>query len=314
MIQRDSRKTIRIISLVLQQVIWAICLVLSISASIFFYRSLSKSPSFQNIIPVMVITVECLAQLIFSRGKAEWKAGRYIKAAVKIGLYGVYILFFGILSSLSFFVSHVSANERAIDKVIHQETIIERQREQNEQLIRTLTESLNVETKTGFGRRSEAILAEINRLKAENKTVIKTDNSLPASDIQDTFRDVANVIKKVDANALKFWSFTVLALFVFAGLIILNPDYLGALWDVTDDVTNVTGSVTPNPTRVTQNVTPITANKSSVTPRLCPICNTHLKPRQTYCSDKCKQKAFRERRNFQWLRNGLTAKEQPFTS
>lgn len=310
MIQRDSRKTIRIISLVLQQVIWAICLVLSISASIFFYRSLSKSPSFQNIIPVMVITVECLAQLIFSRGKAEWKAGRYIKAAVKIGLYGVYILFFGILSSLSFFVSHVSANERAIDKVIRQETIIERQQEQNEQLIKTLTESLNIETKTGFGRRSEAIMTEINRLKAENKTAVKTDNSLPTTEIQDTFRDVADVIKKVDANALKFWSFTVLALFVFAGLIILNPDYLGALWDVTgvtDDVTNVTGSVTPNPTRVTQNVTGVTAN---VTPRLCPICSTHLKPRQTYCSDKCKQKAFRERRNFQWLREGQTVREQ----
>lgn len=298
MFQWDSQKVIRFISLVLQQLIWLICLVLSIAASIFFYRSLSKSPSFQNIIPVMVVTVECLAQLIFSRGKAEWKAGRYFRAGLKIGLYGVYILFFGILSSLSFFVSHVSANERAIDKVIHQENIIERQREQNEQLIRTLTESLNVETKTGFGRRSEAIMAEINRLKAENKTAVKTDNSLPTTDIQDTFRDVAEVIKKVDANALKFWSFTVLALFVFAGLIILNPDYLGALWDVTgvtDDVTNVTGSVTPNPTRVTQNVTGVTANKSSVTPRLCPICNTHLKPRQTYCSDKCKQKAFRER-------------------
>ena len=298
MIQWDSQKAIRLISLVLQQLIWLICLVLSIAASIFFYRSLSKSPSFQNIIPLMVITIELLAQLIFSRGKAEWKAGRYIKAAVKIGLYGIYILFFGILSSLSFFVSHVSANERAIDKVIHQETIIERQREQNEQLIKTLTESLNMETKTGFGRRSEAIMAEINRLKEENKIADKTDNSLPTTEIQDTFRDVADVINKVDANALKFWSFTVLALFVLAGLIILNPDYLGALWDVTgvtDNKPNVTGSVTPNSLSVTQNGTDVTVKKSGVTPRLCPICGKHLKPRQTYCSDKCKQKAFRER-------------------
>lgn len=305
MLQLNSRKVIRLISLVLQQVIWAICLVLSIAASIFFYRSLSKSPSFQSIIPVMVITVECLAQLIFSRGKAECRAGRYIRAAIKIGLYGVYILFFGILSSLSFFVTHVSANERAIDKVIHQETIIERQREQNEQLIKALTESLSTETKTGFGRRSETIMAEINRLKEENKTAVKTDNSLPVTENQDTFRDVANVIKKVNANTLKFWSFTVLALFVFAGLIILNPDYLGMLWDVTN-VTDVTvtdetvkhvtkKTVTRNSNKVTPEQTVTLKHVTNVTDDLCVCgCGRPRTGKGLYFSGACRTRLSRK--------------------
>lgn len=253
----NSNKVIRFISLALQQVIWAVCLILSIAASIFYFSALSKNPQYQTIIPIMVITIESLAQLILSRGKAEWKTGLYFRAGIKIGLYVIYIIFFGVLSCMSYFVSHMAVQERAIDRIIYQEDTIKQQIERNERQIEALNRHLLTESETGYGRQSEKIMAEIKQLKNEQTELInKLNASAPPEETQDTYRDIAKVIKRISADTLKLLTFGVLALFVFAGLIILNPDYLGKLWGVTDDVTGVTSVTVTNENETMKHVTP----------------------------------------------------------
>mgnify|MGYP001205037928 CR=1 FL=1 len=264
----NSGKVIRFISLALQQVIWAICLILSIAASIFYFSALSKNPQYQMIIPIMVITIESLAQLILSRGKAEWKTGLLFRGGLKVGLYIVYIVFFGVLSCMSYFVSHMAVQERVIDRITYQEDTIKQQIERNEQQIETLNKHLLTESETGYGRQSEKIIDEIKRLKDEQTELInKLNTSAPPEETQDTYRDMAKVIKRFSADTLKLLSFGVLALFVFSGLIILNPDYLGKLWDVTDDVTGVTSVTVTDKNETVKHVTkkPVTRNSNKVT-------------------------------------------------
>lgn len=273
---------------ILIRVIWFVCLALSIALSIFFFLSLSKVSYYQKIIPVAVITVESLAQIILSYGKAEWRAGLYGRAIVKMFLYSVYIIFFGILSGLSYFMSHIAANERVVDNIARQETVLREQWEQNNRLIESLNKHLLTEGETGFRRRSETIMNEIKRLKDEQSQLIaKIESAVPQEETMDIFRDMAEVIG-ISANKLKLASFGVFLVFIYAGLIILNPNVTIVISDVTKNTTNsvtgVTGAIAKKPASVT-----------GVTGQ-CPVCNGPLKPGQTYCGNRCRQKAFRERR------------------
>lgn len=217
----------------------------------------------------MVVTVESLAQVILSRGRGEWRAGLHAQAGIKIGLYVVYILFFGVLSSLSFFVSRVSLAEQVTEQINRRESFKLQQWEQNNRLIETLTGSLAVETATGYGSRSKEIYANLEALKAAQKE-LEADlreavTSSSTNGAVNIFGLMAEVIG-IPANVLKLTSFGVLTMFVFAGLVILNPSV------------HVTGEVTA------RNI------------KRCPICNSPLRPGQKYCSNACKQKAYRERR------------------
>ena len=77
---------------ILQRGIWLICLTLSVTVSILFFSALSDDPSYKAVVPIMVVTVESLAQVILSRGRGEWRAGLHAQAGIKIRLYVVYIL------------------------------------------------------------------------------------------------------------------------------------------------------------------------------------------------------------------------------
>lgn len=281
---------------ILTRGIWLICLTLSITVSILFFSALSKNPHYKMVVPVMVVTVESLAQLILSRGRAEWKTRQHFRAGIKIGLYAIYIIFFGILSSLSYFVSQMSVIETETAMINRQKAVTEQRQEQNNQLIETLTASLNAEAASGYGRRSEAIMAQIERLKAEQAGLMdKINNSPSPTETLDIFGSMAGVVG-IKANTLKLLSFGVLSMFVFAGLIILNPNVTPVTGNTVTPHKKVT-PVTRNSNRVTRNnvtpVTPVTMKYDT-----CPVCGDKFpaQPGKEYCKNSCRVAAYRTRK------------------
>ncbi len=145
----------------------------------------------------------------------------------------------------------------------------------NDELIVALTKGLSAEIGTGYGAKSEAVMAEIRALRTEQENLLEliAENSDSAENVTDVFLAMSGVTG-FSANVLKVTSFGALIFFVYIGLVMLNP--MG---------TNLVTAVTPEEIGVTDS-----------RPR-CPICGKILKnPQQKYCCNRCKQRAYRERK------------------
>ncbi|HBR27923.1 MAG TPA: hypothetical protein DD789_00645 [Firmicutes bacterium] len=279
--------------------IWLICLGLSITASILHYRPISDDPYYMALVPVMIITVECLAQLILSQGKANWRDKQYWPAAIKIGLYGVYILIFGVMSSMMFFLTKATVQEITVERALESRASVQAEMALNEDLIKTLTKSLGTEAESGYGRRSEAIMAQIDRVKAENvelKAKAETqEEAITPAEVTTGFSSMAKVTG-ISADRLKIISFGALILFVYIGLIVLNPvaPAKNAEPNKLKPVTNGPArNVTKRPVTLRRNTPVVTSKTEGLN---CPVCGKPLEPGQTYCCNACKQKAYRERK------------------
>ena len=292
-----AQKIIQGITWIIYKGIWLVCLGLSITASILHFRVISNNPYYVNIIPVIIITVESLAQLILGQGKVDWRAKRYGPAIVKIMLYGAYLLIFGVMSSMIFFVTQVTVQEERINRALEDRIAIQNQIKSNNDLIATLNKSLETEAETGFGRRSEAIMARIDNLKKDNEELkTKLDNTIAPEESVTGFSALSRVTG-ISSNWLVITSFGALVLFVYTGLIVLNPLAPPEELKPKQGPVAVTksDSVTKRPVTLRRNNPPVT-DETDGDDLNCPVCGGPLSPGQKYCCNACKQKAYRERK------------------
>lgn len=293
--------------------IYAICLIISTSLIMYFLWNLSNNRIYHYGVPVGVIAIESLAQYFLSLGKGKVKAKRYLQGIFLISIYAFYVLLFGVLSAIGFFAAEISSNIAATTKAQQIDSIDQKRIKQIDDLIASLNLQMTTEAKTGFGRNSQAILAEIKRLKAEQTALIDQMNKESKQDIAgpvDAFSALAKMFR-FDANTLAIIIFGSLCLFVYTGLTVCNPnleldetedDTEGGIngtyeTDTKNNLSLIRSNETDGRTIPENNVTDETKNETEEKSK-CLFCGTEFPKgdgRRLYCNDKCRKAAFRQR-------------------
>ncbi len=279
-------------------IIYSICLVISTSLIMYFLYHLSNNPIYHWGVPIGVIAVELLAQYFLSLGKSKVKDKRYIQGVLLVMVYVFYVLLFGVLSAVAFFAAEISSNITATAKAQQIDTMAQKRYDQIDDLIASLNLQMTTEAKTGFGRNSQAVLAEIKRLKVEQSSIMDQMNKEAKQDTTagpiDAFSALAKMIG-INANLLAIIIFGSLCLFVYTGLTVCNPNLE---FDETDTSDNVTNKKKRNAKAVSSETNLKTAVETDTEKHetvICPICGKAFQSRngKNYCSAKCRVKAFR---------------------
>lgn len=286
------------------------CLTISTGLIIKFLQSLSNDPIYMVAVVPLSILVEVLAQLSLSKGLFNWKNHHKIASVVFLAMFTLYLICFAMLSAIAFFNAEIMAQESAGERVKFAESAERDKWASNNQLIASLNKQLETESKTGYGDRSTAIMEQIAKLKTEQKELeSKFNRDSTTQKLIDTFSELALTIG-IPANILKIIVFGTLILFIYYGSIVTSweidfgvTENKAAVTSVTRSVTGKNKPVTPVTNFVTDKTESVTSFTKSVTPvtndavTRCPICNEPFIPKnnKVYCSNKCKQEAYRQR-------------------
>ncbi|MGE5559390.1 MAG: hypothetical protein ACM3WV_12415 [Bacillota bacterium] len=249
----------------------AVFLTLSCFLVCYFLIQLTENPYIRAGICLFAVSLDIFMQYVLATGRAAWK-GRWpqkVKAVFLFFCYACYVAAYAVPSAVGFFIAEIDLTEAAaVTAVTGQETVKTRLK-QIDATIKNLNLQMETEAVTGFGERSKAIIAEIKELTAEQKVLMDNLRSTPAQKInltKDVFASLGAVLR-VPGNSLKIIIFGVSVLMLYLGLIL-------TAWDVTEGEPAVTPGIFS----------------------VCPVCNEAFPPRngKVFCSNKCKQAAYRD--------------------
>ena len=208
-------------------------------------------------------------------GKAYFKRLGWAKvqALILFVCYIAYIFIYNVPSAVGFFVMEIDAQEQAASKVEIAEMVNRQRLDQIAQTIDNLNLQLTKEAETGYGRRSKAIMAQLDKLNRERVTLQESFiKQVVTRNVFKSLEDVAGV----PANRLKVIIFSTSIIMLCLILIITS-------WDVT--VTSNTAT-----RRVTRRVT-------SSDMGTCKRCGDPVKDGREYCSKPaCRVAASREKK------------------
>lgn len=263
-------------------------LTLSISLSAYFLFFLSKSPIVKVIACTFAIMYELANRYILAAGRAEWKKKRKFNALILFIFYGAYIVY-NILSGAGFFITEIATQDRLYSQVEVVQTANLQKLDQLNRTIDTLNRALEVEVETTFRSRSALIEEKLKEREVEREELLQSMIAAPAgrAEEKNPFRDLSASLG-IPMNRLVggIWCMVMAGICVI--LIVTGeelPEQKVQKATVTKNVTTVT------PTTV-KSVTPVTPK---MLVKKCAVCGQTVRPDQKYCSDACKQKAYRER-------------------
>ena len=263
-------------------------LTLSISLSVYFLYFFSKSPIVKIIACAFAVMYELANRYILAAGRAEWKKKKRFNALVLFAFYGVYIIY-NILSSAGFFITESATQDRLYSQAEMVRTANQQKLDQLNRTIDTLNRALEVEVETTFRSRSALIEEKLREREVEREELLQSMIAAPAgrAEEKNPFRDLSASLG-IPMNRLVggIWCMVMAGICVI--LIVTGeelPEQKPQKVTVTKNVTTVT------PTTV-RSVTPVTPK---MLVKKCAVCGQTVRPDQKYCSDACKQKAYRER-------------------
>ena len=304
-------------------------LSISIFLSTYFMIQLTENTFIRAGIAVFAIGLEAAMQYVLALGKQRWRQGavKKLTAIVLFVCYAGYVFVYNIPSAVGFFVMEIDVQEQAAAKVEMADTINLKRLEQIARTIDNLNRQLETESATGYGKRSQAIMDQLEKLHREQERLQAKVNVTTVTPVtKNVFRSLEGVLR-VPANILKIVIFGTSIFMLCVILIITSWDLPDeeTVTSVTQDVTDVTHepeTVTPETEAVLQDVTPepeivtsetveplqdvtlpVTQTTETVTPDKssgkCVVCRETAKPGSMYCSGKCRTAASRARKKLE---------------
>lgn len=302
-------------------------LSISIFLSTYFMIQLTENPYIRFGIAVFAIGLEAAMQYVLALGKHHFRRQEITKkltALILFVCYAAYIFIYNIPSAVGFFVMEIDVREQAAAKVELADKTYQQKLEQISRTINILNNQLEAEAATGYGKRSQAIMDQLEKLHREQERLqTKTDVTTVTPVTKNVFRSLEGVLR-VPANILKIVIFGTSILMLCIILIITSWDLPDeeTVTSVTQVVTHVTQepeTVTPETEAVLQDVTPepeivtsetveplqdvtlpvtqttetVTSDKSS---GKCVVCGETARPGNKYCSGRCRTTAYRARK------------------
>jgi predicted PurR-regulated permease PerM len=170
--------------------------------------------------------IELLAQFVLALGVANWKKNQknYIYV-LYFFIFTCYMLVLAIPSAIGFFGSDIDVQEQVASKAEFIESINKTTINQNQVTIDKLNQQLETESKSGYGIRSEKIMAEIKRLTQEQKELQSNYTQSAASQTviaKDIFTNLEKILFGIPANILKTILFGYLVIMIYVGLILFH--------------------------------------------------------------------------------------------
>jgi hypothetical protein len=161
-----------------------------------------------------------------SRGKARWKSGYKARAIGLFTAYAIYILVFAVGSAMGFFLGEIQIQEQSMAKTSLIETVNQKRMNQISVTIDNLNKQLSVESNTGYGQKTEAIMNEIAALTTEQSSLKETvqkssNNKINVS--KNVFQSLGQVFG-VSENLLKVLVFGTSILMLYLCLILTSWD------------------------------------------------------------------------------------------
>jgi len=305
-------------------------LSISIFLSTYFMIQLTENPYIRFGIAIFAIALEAAMQYVLALGKHHFRRQEITKKLTALILflcYAAYIFIYNIPSAVGFFVMEIDVREQAAAKVEMADTINLKRLEQIARTIDNLNRQLETESATGYGKRSQAIMDQLEKLHREQERLQAKVNVTTVTPVtKNVFRSLEGVLR-VPANILKIVIFGTSIFMLCVILIITSWDLPDeeTVTSVTQDVTDVTHepeTVTPETEAVLQDVTPepeivtsetveplqdvtlpVTQTTETVTPDKssgkCVVCRETAKPGSMYCSGKCRTAASRARKKLE---------------
>ena len=164
----------------------AIFLFFSCYLLVNYLTGLIADPVLKKGVALFAICLDVSMQfVILARGKKSWRKGKWSKGFTKYRvmalllffLYGVYVIFYAVLSAVGFFLVEVDRSEAKIAefKIVQSDN---RQRlNEIAAEMDALTVQLKTEGGTGYGRNSKMITGRMDQLKAEREALCQSNGA-----------------------------------------------------------------------------------------------------------------------------------------
>ncbi len=146
---------------------------------------------------------------VFSLALGYWDIGKRNTAKILFTIVGIYLLLFGAMSSVGFFLVEINKKQDIITKVENVEKYNQKIIEQNNNRIDILMRDLDLETeKGGYGDRSKSIESNINTLKVENNNLLVQSTETNKPQDKEVYRELSKAFIFISADALKIIMFS----------------------------------------------------------------------------------------------------------
>jgi hypothetical protein len=204
-------------------------LTLSCFLIVYFLIHLTDNLFIKIGISVFAIALDVFMQYVLGLGRACWNTNK-VKAVILFLCYAVYVLVYAIPSAVGFFAVEIAAQEQSYAQTETLDRANRKRLTQIDQTIDSLNRQLAAEADTGYGTRSQAIIAELKKQNAERRKLQKTfqnDSEKPPNVPKNVFRSLEDVFG-VPENILKVLLFGISTAMLYLGLILTS-------WNVSPD-------------------------------------------------------------------------------
>jgi predicted secreted protein len=204
-------------------------LTLSCFLIVYFLIHLTDNIFIKIGISVFAIALDVFMQYVLGLGRACW-SGQKFKALILFLCYAVYVLIYAIPSAVGFFAVEIAAQEQSYAQTETLDRANQKRLTQIDQTIDSLNRQLAAESDTGYGSRSQAIIAELKKQNAERQKLQKTFQNVSeksANVPKNVFRSLEDVFG-VPENIIKVLLFGISTAMLYLGLILTS-------WNVSPD-------------------------------------------------------------------------------
>ena len=249
---------------------------------IYELTAITEDPVFKVGLFLSAVTIEIIIQYDLALGLAYLRLAGFknkLKGCILLLFFSWYVVVFAILAGIGFFNAELSASVTAHQTAETGKNLTIHRIRQISDTIGILNKQLEMEAKTGYGPRSKMLVEQIDRLSSEQGelTTSLSKGQEKVKTLKNMFRGLSEVFG---------WSEEGFKILIFGTLIVIL--YLGQI---------ITAWRVEIPVSVTS-ASPVVTNAIMEHMAMCQYCGDPFPARHNkkYCSDKCRQAAFRAKR------------------
>jgi hypothetical protein len=169
--------------------------VISVGLVIHFLTSFVDELYLKVIVGCVSFVLDAIAVYCLGIGKYHFKNRQYLRATHYITFYMIYVLIFGTLSAVGFFVNKFDIKETSANNIKLEENIYRSRLKEIDSQVKTLNVSLNKESETGYGKRSETIVKQVEKLNLEREKLINNISELSKTETKH-FKNIVSSVSK----------------------------------------------------------------------------------------------------------------------
>lgn len=253
---------------------------------------------------VGAIVIELIIQLTLALGlsyiRLKGIANR-LGGLICLGLFAWYVLIFAVLAGVDFFSAELSASTAVYQTAETSRDLTQQRIQRIDETIATLNQQLTTEARTGYGPQSQALMAQVEKLSAEQRELTATlaETSKIAGGHKRRFQSLSVAFGRPEEHFI-ILNVGTLVLILYVGQILtawrLGPKETPVITVATAPETIATPAEPAETTVPAATVAPDTAEEMDVCQN--PGCNTTfpVKPGKRFCCDPCRYAAFRKKK------------------